>query len=331
MYINFIDLLNTDHEKLRNYLNTFGHIVVKGVLTRRQITSLNSLFVKLYEIAYQKRYNELTEQKNNIALEPVQKYVSDWLEVMQNINVFKIAEKCIGKDAIFCSSDASLFFGGSPIHRDQETLLPQYKINIYLQQTGDDGNGDFYILPGSQHAGDKYADFMNNYLKWPKSGGGYDIENLPFDPFSIEEVEAAFPLKYLNIGVGDILIFDDRMFHGTKRGNFSYERRLLTAVFAPNPHNYSDEYFQMMGRTRQYAVNELNELVRQGASKNGRWYYPHFFDKKYDFAQQHLEFLKITASKDYDLIGTHAVFKDNLSFNMQNRRFNLSQNIFMKD
>ena len=188
------------------------------------------------------------------------------------------------------------------------SLVPQVKINIYLHERRNDGNGDFLYWPGTHLIGDTYAQNAGRFCSWPDQPSGLTRNLLPAGIGRVPYV--SIPLE-----PGDILIFDDRLVHSTSAGlppRLPWERRLLATTFWGSPEDFSDQYFASAGATREQARAEISQLMLFEASKFGRIYPDAFFkDPEYEFLRPHLTALRQEAC-DAGTHGEASIFGRNM-------------------
>jgi hypothetical protein len=129
----------------------------------------------------------------------------------------------------FWGSDFSTFAGSSSWHRDVATRFPIYKCLIYLEGSYGEEQS-FHLIPGSNHVGDDFSKRIAQRFGWPKAGG-YDNQGF-VNTINIQASvgTSTVPSHKINICRGDVIIFDQRVWHTVFSKN---RRRLITLSFLP--------------------------------------------------------------------------------------------------
>jgi len=312
------ELLETPPEALRHFFMTFGFVHVKAAIPRGRIRMLYTDWEQIFEAVYGVPYDRIRRELKTKVLFPVQRFVPHMLTLLREFGLFDLIVRMLGPRCAFYNQDCSLFFTSSGWHRDVATIMPQVKVNIYLNDRKPDGTGDFMYWPGTHLLGDVYAQMAGSYCSWPDSGAGIAVNRLPARSGMVPHLTAA-------VMPGDVIIFDDRLVHATAAGDspwLPYERRLLATSFYANPLDYSDEYFAARGVTREGALQELfDHTAKAEVPKNGPIYPPDFFnDPELAFLAPHLELLRPYAVTATEIVGADGVFagvRDLLSQNLR--------------
>ena len=195
------------------YYQTFGFIVLKGVLTPDEMNVINSEFEVGLEAAH--RYNPgvgWSRQFQWSNLGPGFPVTSNLLE---DSRICGLAEQLIGKDAIPTFSNGNRWVTDTHWHPDTpHTSLKGVKIACYLQPV-DGESGALRFVPGSH----------KNFLNGEVASLLGDAES------SIREV----PAHICESEPGDIILFDNRLYHAA--AGTSTDKRQLTMNFVESPKN----------------------------------------------------------------------------------------------
>jgi hypothetical protein len=129
----------------------------------------------------------------------------------------------------YWGSDFSTFAGSSSWHRDVATRFPIYKCLIYLEGSYGEEQS-FHLIPGSNHVGDNFAKRIAQRFGWPKEGG-YDKHGF-VNTINLQASvgTSTIPSHKITISRGDIIVFDQRVWHTVFSRN---RRRLITLSFLP--------------------------------------------------------------------------------------------------
>jgi hypothetical protein len=267
-------LINSQNPTLlRNYLLTFGYLIISDFFTNDEVSLQNSI--------WDKKFHELT--KSNVDNTETYLSVPNYLErsgsplfTLDNGNRFlEVVDLLVGSNSIYLGSSGSEMTVPTPWHRDIFIKTPIFKFGTYLNAfESESTEGQLCIVPGSQHAGDLYADSLSSAVHWPEhfgvsknppqypllqaSDGSSTLDNYPKINAKIE------PFNYLQLKVGsrDLLVFDQRLVHGSTYYTSSKSRRMLVSVFCVNPKQVAPESkLCWSGYKVSDALLELNHSV----------------------------------------------------------------------
>ncbi len=214
-------------------LRTFGTTVVKGVFSSEEVSGL----IKAYDdyLCNLTSISAISEDAVRAGKAPVAHHGverSQELSVLlQRGKLIPIIKTLFPGGLFFCSSDLSTFVGQSPLHRDINGYFPLIKILIYLNGASSTEQGFSYI-PGSHINTDIFSRSISTLMKNPANGGINAQGTLGIIDYSSLTVSPLIPTHTLRIDEGDIIIFDQRLLHGTVIESV-HLRRLIALTFAP--------------------------------------------------------------------------------------------------
>jgi len=218
MYFSYDELINSisvNDPKIKNYLDTFGFVVVRGVLNsseyktmlreydaqyskRKPLTSVSDrLKLLLTKANYEGRwlpglwyllkalgFRKLIKTITDI---PGQAFLPNFVDSSELYTNFYLGDKFdkiykyfCGESYLYLGSDGSKFMETSfPWHRDWFTNMPILKFNFYYNPLPFFG-GRFCIIPGSNRPDDQYTRLIQKSMSWPlpcKNAGGMHENN----------------------------------------------------------------------------------------------------------------------------------------------------------
>lgn len=263
MYIDYKEFQEKNiqsDDRIKNYFDTFGFIVIKNVFNNREFKK----YLKEYDHQYRVRADEHSPVSmliNRLGFFQVRKIYSEIFKktgmtflpgFMEESKIFVelfLSEKMqdiftyfCGKNWLYLGSDGSKFITTSfPWHRDWLTKIPIMKCNVYFNPLPFIG-GKFLFIPGSNFESDVYSQMIQKSMSWPmqnKTPSGMNENNrLPTikNPRALINWRSLFGLdkKFdvphieLKIGKGDLVLFDHRSLHCVQSTWPRFQRRLLT-------------------------------------------------------------------------------------------------------
>lgn len=319
MYVKWEKLKrNLDNPSYRNYVKTFGFLVVKNVLSKKE----HKLWAKEYDRVCEEHFKvKLKKLMKKSGQAMVPNFVDSspyFAKAAFDERFMSMAKYFCGDDFLYMGSDGSTFSKNSfKWHRDWYTQTPVLKFNVYLNPRGFIG-GDFLIFPGSQIPSDSYSNLLNKGLAWPfgetVDGGMNERSYFPRTESPRGDllkrmwsrlVKRKFELPYARLKVrhGDVVIFDQRAIHVVEKTVPQVTRRLLTLLFAENPKSLPDKH---------YTINPGRKLTREEMSKeiSGLFWlerelikippYGKYVDKKHPLYPNHLFTAKLTDKVEID-------------------------------
>lgn len=240
---------------VRNYLFTFGFLIVENYFSDREVLLQNSLWSEHFlDLTKKNRDNTNTylSVPNYIERSGAPFFTEDGGQ-----RLIALVRLLFGENAIYCGSSGTEMSVPTPWHRDTFIATPTFKIACYINSqppgtAGVDDGGHLSVVPGSQHAGDLYADALSSVVHWPErfgickspvqlpllkaNDGSSTIDDYPKE----EAAVVPFPYKKLKVSAKDLIIFDQRLVHGSTFYTSGNPRRMLVSVFAPHPKTFAD-------------------------------------------------------------------------------------------
>lgn len=215
---------------INSFLKTFGYIICKNAINlENEIEGIyDREFINIAKI--NSNNPDLTQIPTavNYAIEK-SKVLSEKIFGEQLKEIFN---SVLSDNYYYWGSDMSTFTTSSDWHRDCNTTFPIYKALIYLDGSyGEDQT--FLCIPGTHHVKDHYANRIGKAGKWP-SGSGFELSHLNgVIDFLNKNQQATLPSQQIKINRGDIIIFDQRMFHAVV-AHTNKKRRLIAISVIPN-------------------------------------------------------------------------------------------------
>jgi hypothetical protein len=231
--------------QLRNYLYTFGYLIISGFFSNEKIRQMNQMWEENF-------YNFSNNNPDNTSTylsiaSLIERANLPFFDKEHPLGVLDIVDKLIGEDAIYAGSGANEMSIPTVWHRDVYINTPVFKVGCYLTAASHGSGGELCVVPGTQHTSDLYSNSIGAAISWPE-GGGIRTNPVQFpllkaqdgsttlDPYPNEKAALQlFPYIKLNIDPTDLLVFDQRIVHGSTVYSDGKKRRMLTAVFVPNP------------------------------------------------------------------------------------------------
>jgi hypothetical protein len=177
--------------KIRNYFDTFGFVVIKGILNKEEFKELYTEYDAQYsQRTGRKSVKEMLWNRLGLTAGPKQygfkailkailkpdgmrflPAFADSSELFMDFffqeRMLKVYRYFAGEDFLYLGSDGSHFITTSfPWHRDWYTRQPVLKMNFYFNPLPFFG-GKFFVIPGSNFPGDSYASFLQKSIAWP--------------------------------------------------------------------------------------------------------------------------------------------------------------------
>lgn len=301
MFVKYTELLKsikTNDRKYANFYDTYGFLVIRGVLTRQEFVK----GVKEYDSEYRRRTGEETVLKmllNRVGFSGEKKYgfrkilatifkkgmaflpcfaedsayFTDLIVSKKMQGIFKYF---CGENWLYLGSDGSRFATTSfPWHRDWFTKIELMKCNFYFN-TMPFLKGRFSIIPGTQNCNDTYVRRIQKSISWPMQNshpsGMTENNFLPeiVNPREKNSFLGLFkrrkdvfdvPHVKLKIGNGDLVIFDQRMMHCVESSFPQTTRRLMTFLISKNAFDLPPEHETLEMFSREEVMVDLLDLI----------------------------------------------------------------------
>lgn len=221
------------------------------------------------------------------------KWFSEWLGangLANGINkIFPVRE------FHYWGSDFSSFNGSSSWHRDVATRFPLYKCLIYLEGSYGEEQS-FHLIPGSNYIADDFAKRLAKRFGWPDSPGFNKNGFINSINLNSSVGKLSIPSHKITIARGDVIIFDQRVWHTVTSKN---RRRLITLSFFPGEDvadlfwsgdvafdkaTYIDHILGARTAARFLEKKRLDRYTssHQGMDLDQTWISPYLFFDRYD-------------------------------------------------
>jgi ectoine hydroxylase-related dioxygenase (phytanoyl-CoA dioxygenase family) len=288
------DEIRNGQDKIKNYFDTFGFVVIKKILKPEDFKKL----YKEYDAQFERRTNEISALKmlkNSLWLDGKKRYgikyslhalfqrvgmrflpnFVDSSEIYSDFflkeTFFKIYKYFAGENWLYLGSDGSNFVSTSfPWHRDWFTKIQVLKFNFYYNPIPFLG-GKFLIVPGSNFPEDTYSQLLQKCMSWPRQNklpGGlsenkrlHQVRN-PRNIFNIKNKNHIdIPSAKVILKKGDVIIFDQRTIHCVQNNFPQLQRRLMTILLSKNAFDFPDNHLHLINNTREELMREVVDLV----------------------------------------------------------------------
>jgi len=190
-------LLLDNNQKHVNYFDTFGFIKFDHLFI-----DSNEKLIKAFE------YNIVNNSKEIVNYLPcAMEYLEYFVDITINKKIHSILEKLFSPHKYYYSgSDAKIYSSDTNWHCDRITNNLHLKCALYLNKL-DENTGCLRVLPGSQNYNDMYNGILSKkVIPLFKGPGGFDPN---FFPVSNQNL----PYFPINIGFGDFVIFNLKLYH----------------------------------------------------------------------------------------------------------------------
>ena len=202
----------------------FGFILMKNMLDQKEIQVMTSEFeTGLTRAENQTERTSFRKQLNWWNMGPDTPYLASILEQDKFLD---IANQVLEGEAIGSFSSANSFSGNrTDWHSDtQAKHWKGLKFGVYLQSLNEN-TGALRVIPGS-HKEPLHSDFKKIRLK-----ESFDFSEMKTDSGGLDVNE--IPAYNTRIELGDVIMFDNHLWHGSYGG--SEDRRLVTLGYFKNP------------------------------------------------------------------------------------------------
>ena len=226
----FLDKLNKNQI---NHFHTFGFILLEGLFLDK-IDDIKKSFEEVFK--------EKTKNKNLNISNVERVCIPQFIDLHKNLSslldderIIDIGKSILGNDFNYMGSDGNYYNSNTPWHSDGwGSNILHIKIAFYLDNLKHD-KGCLKVLPGSQHIGDKYSNYLNNSFTQSKS--------------YVNELCSEIPAVSLETRPGDIICFNHNLKHSSYGGG--KKRRMFTI-------NLSQKY-------PKENLRELKDYINKGA------------------------------------------------------------------
>ena len=244
MYIPYKIIPSLELGEVKNYLRSMGWLVIQDFYVDEEVESLNETWNDCFDdIASQSKTSVPNYRQASCYCDRVfpSYFSTKFMALVKNL---------IGKDAVYLGSSATAMKVPTPWHRDVYTSFPIYKVASYISnRVGGLGitHGNLCVIPGSQSPNDLYSQCINQVLGWPQSSG-LKRDNNFFPKVTLGDVASTvdmypnynntlgyLPYVEIKVAANDLVLFDQRVVHGSTFYSDGMSRRMLQASFAINP------------------------------------------------------------------------------------------------
>ncbi len=234
---------------------TFGFIVLRSCLSNRELDNLQQAHDRV--IADAPVYNYFAE-KGTRMLSPFVQADDTFAELIEHPGVMEAMRDIWGRECLYIGgSDMWANRDDTPWHTDGQPgrKIVTLKTAVYLDEQDKD-LGSLNLIPGSHHAEFSAALF--------RSCGYWDRgrPRLRLDPHAIPGALS------LRTRPGDVVLWDNRLWHSAFKRRDGRPRRTLFIGYMPDP---EDDLL---------AVNDLHLTVAAGLSEKQPWVYSREMMKK---------------------------------------------------
>ncbi|HEU5048623.1 MAG TPA: phytanoyl-CoA dioxygenase family protein [Rickettsiales bacterium] len=186
-----LEAIQAGDPKIRNYFDTFGIVVIKGLLTKKEFKQLLCEYDQQYAARMGAKKSVVKMLLNRLGFSGPKQYgfkailremcrgwgmrfLPDFVDSSPLFMNHFFSEKMMpiyryfaGERFLYLGSDGSHFITTSfPWHKDWYTKMPIMKFNFYFNPFPFFG-GKFMVIPGSNYTEDAYARFLQKSMAWP--------------------------------------------------------------------------------------------------------------------------------------------------------------------
>jgi len=263
-----VDALENDDSRIRNYLETFGFVVIRGLIPKNQVAGLkkefssqlerrssevsvikmlaNRLFSKEKKYGFRSILRRIKRPRGIIFLGNFFDNSTYFTNYFFSERFTKFFEYFAGKNWIYYGSDGQKYVrSGFSWHRDWNSRPATYKMFFKMTSTPQLG-GEFMVIPGTHFTSDKYSKHISKSMMWPLSSqdhhDGMSEKNFLkriknprqyFERYSSKLKDV--PHVKVKLRLGDALIFNTALPHNLSQGFPDIDIDMMSILFAPNP------------------------------------------------------------------------------------------------
>ena len=263
-----IESIENKDQRIRNYLETYGFVVIRGLVDTDSYHELKKEFEKQFEdrigaksilamlsnrlFSKNKKYgfrNILRHMLRPLGIEFVGNFFDHsklFTETFLSKKFIKHFEYFAGKNWLYYGSDGQQYVrSGFSWHRDWNPRPKIYKMFFKMSDFPQLG-GEFFVMPGAHFPSDNYSKNISKSMMWPLGAQDYNdglsekgffrrIKNPRqyFERFSSKLKDV--PHVKVNLKKGDALIFNTALPHNLSEGFPNLNIDMMSILFAPNP------------------------------------------------------------------------------------------------
>ncbi len=234
-------------EQQVNYFNTFGFLVMRAAFSRDEVARISACFDKVLE---RDRHGQDFDGERRQGVLGFVEQDEGLFRLLKDDRIYGPMEQLLGPGFVWLTSDGNLYVGDTHWHPDSPTVGDfRIKIAFYLDPVSRD-TGCLRVMPGSHMPG-----FGERLRELPQpTGAAAD---------SVYGVEGSeIPSVALESDPGDMVIFDQRLFHASFGGKTG--RRMFTLNFITKPREASDyEHLRDMYKRNLAHANDIGRSKRE--------------------------------------------------------------------
>ena len=289
----FIDSIERDDLRIKNYLETFGFVVIHDLLDSDTLSKLDNEFEKQFEgriseisisemilnrlFSKNKKYGfktilrRLFRPRGILFIGNFFDHSKYFTKIFFSKTFTRYYEYFAGKNWIYYGSDGQKYVrSGFSWHRDWNSRPVTYKMFFKMTSFPQFG-GNFLLIPGAHFTSDKYSKNISKSMMWPLPSQDFHdgmsekkffnrIKNPRqyFERFSNKLKDV--PHVKVNLKKGDALIFNTALPHCLSQGFPDIDIKMMSILFAPNPleNGYGDTAKEDLDYLIDLMVNERN-------------------------------------------------------------------------
>jgi hypothetical protein len=288
-----ISSINSGDNKISNYFNTFGFVVIKNFIDKPDRKKIK----KNYDAEFKEKLKEASffdMFMNRLGLSG--KRIFGFRDILYKIkrspgilflpnfidnnkfftNLFfsdlnlKVYDYFAGKDWVYMGSDAQQYIkgGGFSWHRDWFLKTPQIKIFFLVDPKIALGQ-KFLVIPGSSNPGDIYSKNLSKASNWPMPNDIptglsdqeflHECQNPRYVFRSSDKVD--IPHVALKLQFGDALFFDQRNFHCLSGNIPRFDIKMMSLLLSKNPFHFPKDDPILIGNSKEDLARSFIDLI----------------------------------------------------------------------
>jgi ectoine hydroxylase-related dioxygenase (phytanoyl-CoA dioxygenase family) len=241
-----------------NHFKIFGFLVMRNTFSPDEVARIRTRFDMVLERDRQGRQFDGARRQGVLGCVEQDE---ELFRLLEDDRIYGPMEQLLGPGFVWITSDGNLYVGDTNWHPDSPTVGDfRIKIAFYLDPVERD-SGCLRVVPGSHLPG-----FGERLRELPRPAGA-----AADSAYGVKGSE--IPCVSLESEPGDMVIFDQRLFHASFGGKTG--RRMFTMNFVTKPVEESD-----YDRLRQMYVRNIEHANEIGRSKRERIYTPDFLEAK---------------------------------------------------
>ncbi len=240
-----------------NHFQTFGFLVLPRLLSAEEIADISRHFDDV--LSRDRQGTEFDGARRQGVLGVVEQDERLY-RLLEDDRIYDAIEQLLGPGFVWVGSDGNLYVGDTGWHPDNPGWDGfRIKVALYLDPVKKD-SGCLLVIPGSHLPGG-----LGQRLR----EGPRPASEAASSPYGVDG--SAIPCIALESQPGDVLVFDQRLFHASFGGRTG--RRMFTLNFITKPEDESD-----LERLRNMYEGNLDLISELGRSNRGRLYTSSFLE-----------------------------------------------------